>query len=583
MGNTIPASAFVEVNPAVLGPGGASLQLNGLFLDNSTRIPIGSVLSFASAANVGSYCGLASNQYAAAQVYFAGFTGANTRPGAMLISQYNQAAVPAYMRGGNVSSLTATQLEALAGTLMLEVNGVWETSGAINLSTDGTFSLAAAAIQLAFSSFVGIVTYDSVAGAFVFTTTATGASETITTAISGTGTSTTSTSSSTTLTIGGTITGKYNVGDVVVGTDGINSYPAGTTITAILTGTGGAGTYTTSAAAAPGDLTSTVVDSFGISGALATGLGLTVATGAILSQGADAVASPNAYMSALVSLTTAWASFTTMFDPDVSGNANKQGFAAWNTLQNNRYMYVPWDTDITPTESTDAASSLGQILIGNGNSGTALVYEPTNLNHAAFIAGLVASIDFTEINGNTSAGYKSQAGLTPSVFSQTVMGNLISNGYNSYVSVANANNQWQYLYPGSVTGPFRTIQRYANQIWMNSSFQTALMTLLTQVKAVPYVQAGYTLIEAACQDVINVALTFGMIQQGVTLGQAEIAEVNYAAVSNIAGTLQTRGWYLQVLDPGAVVRGNSGSPAIQFWYTDGGSVLSINMSSTDVI
>jgi len=581
---SIPASAFVSVNPGVIGSGGNALQLNGLFLDSGTRVPIGSVLSFASAANVGTYFGLSSNQYAEAQVYFAGATKATATPGAMLVAQYNASAVPAYLRGGNVSSLTVAQLEALSGVLKISVNGVIETSSAINLSSSGSFSLAAAAIQSAFGSFAGTVTYDSVSGGFLFTTTATGGTETITTAISGTGTSTTSTTTGTVLTVSGTLTGTFHVGDTLTGTDSTNSLPSGCTIVNQLTGTtGGAGTYTISAAATPGNLTACAVDSFGPLGAFTVGLGLTTATGAVLSQGAAAT-TPSPAMAAIAAITTNWATFTTMFDPDGgSGNANKQLFAAWVTTTSDRYLYVPWDTDITPTQSTDAASSLGQILIGDGNSGTALIYEPSNLHQAAFICGAVASVDFSAPNGTTSFGYLGQSGIAPGVTSQTVMTNLIANGYNSYVAVANANNNWSYLYPGSVTGPFATIENYINQIWMNSNLQTALVTLLTTVKAVPYVAQGYALIVAACQGPINLALNFGAIQPGVTLSPAQIAEVNAAAGKAVASTLQTQGYYLQVLDPGAVVRGQGGSPVINLFYTSGGSVLQINMASIDVV
>jgi hypothetical protein len=579
--NSIPASAFVSVNPEVIPAGGAGLALSGLFLTNSSLIPIGQVLSFASSTNVAGYFGASSNEAAQAAVYFSGFNNANIRPGQMLLAQYNQAAAPAWLRGGNISATPLTTLDALSGTLQLSVNGASKVSGSITLTSD-SFSAAAAAIQSAFSAFSGTVTYSSITGAFTFTTTATGATETITTATSNYGTATACTSTGTVLTVGGTVVHTFSVGDFVVATDSTNSLPAGTYITSLGTGTGGAGTYNISAAGTPGDLTSCAATGYSVNGPLAIGLGLTTQTGAILSQGA-AAASPGTFMAGVIATTTNWASFTTIFNPDVSGNTNKQAFAAWNTLQNNRYMYTAWDTDITPTESTNASTSLGQILIGNGNSGTALVYEPTDLSHASFIMGAVASIDFTEVNGNTSLAFKSQSGINPAVTNQTVMTNLIANGYNSYISAANANNQWQYLYPGSITGAFKSIQRYVNQIWLNSSFQTALMTLLTTVKAVPYVAAGYALIEAAMMDPINAALNFGMIQPGVALSSAEIAEVNYQAGANIAPTLQTRGWYLQVLDPGAVVRGGGGSPAISFWYTDGGSVLQINLASIDVM
>lgn len=580
---SIPASAFVSVNPGVIGTGGNALALNGLFLTTNSRVPIGTFQSFASAANVGSYFGLSSAEYAAAQVYFSGYTTSTAKPAAMLFTQYNTAAVPAYLRGGNVSTLTTAQIEALSGTIKILVNGTVQTSSAINLSSSGTLSLAAAAIQSAFSSFLGTVTYDSVSGGFIFQTTATGSSETISYIYSNDGTASACTTSGTVLTVGGTVANSFNVGDIVTGTDGTNALPSGCTIVNQLTGTtGGAGTYTISAAASPGNMSSAAVTGYSFQGNFAKTLGLTQATGAVLSQGA-ATAVPNTFMSALVTQTTAWATFTTLFDPDGgSGNTQKQAFAAWNTLQNNRYMYVAWDTDITPTQSTNAAASLGQILIGNGNAGTALVYEPSDLHLASFLMGAVASINFTQPNGNTALAYKSQSGITPAVSNQTVMTNLIANSYNTYVAAANATNNWQFFYPQTVTGPFLTIQRYVNQIWLNAGFQTSLVTLLTTVPAVPYVQAGYALIEAALLSNVQAALAFGMIQPGVNLSALQVAEVNAQAGRNIANTLQTQGYYIQVLDPGAVVRGQNGSPVVNFWYTDGGSVLQINMASTDV-
>lgn len=498
---TIPASAFVSINPGVIGAGGAATTVNAVFLTNGMRVPIGSVLSFPSAAAVSTYFGPSANETAQAAVYFQGFNNSFVKPSFLLFSQYNTVAVSGYLRGGNISGLTLTQLQALSGTLTITFAGSALTSSSITLSAATSFSNAATIITAGFTSPAFAVTYDSIAGAFVFTSTATGSVETI---IFATGT-------------------------------------------------------------------------------LAAGLLLTSATGAVLSQGA-AIDTPSAAMTTIVAQTTNWGTFTTLFDPDGgSGNANKVLFANWTSLQNNRYAYIAWDTDITPTQSTNASSSLGQILIANKDSGTVPVYEPSDLSSASFLCGAIASIDFNTANGNASLAFKGQSGLVPAVTSQTVLANLIANGYNAYVSSAAASSSWNFMYPGSISGPFLSIQRYVNQIVMNSGFQIALMNLLTTVNAVPYVAQGYALIEAACQGPINSAINFGSIQAGVTLSSAQIVEVNTQAGANIAPTLQTRGWYLQVLDPGAVVRGNGGSPSIIFWYTDGGSVLQISMASIDVI
>jgi hypothetical protein len=498
---SIPASAIASVVASVISAGGSALDLNGLALSSSTRTPIGTVPSFPSATAVSNYYGPASPEAAAAAIYFAGFQGSNVLPGAMLFAQYNEAAVAGYLRGGNISGLTLTQLQGFNGTLTITFAGVALTSGTINLSTATSFSNAAMIIQEAFTSPPFSVTYDSVSGAFVFTSTATGATETI-------------------------------------------IYATGT---------------------------------------LASGLLLTQATGAVLSQGA-APAVPGTFMANVVAQTTNWATFFTLFDPDGgSGNAQKLLFATWAGQQGNRYAYVCEDTDITPTESTDAASSLGQLIKAAGISGTSLLWVPSiPYGLAAFVCGAVASIDFTETNGRITLAFKSQSGLVATVTNATVAANLIANGYNFYGAYATANQGFIFLYPGSISGPYAWADSFVNQIWLNNAFQLAMMTLLTSVKSLPFDAAGYALVRAACMDPINAGLNFGAFSGGVTLSAAQIAEVNNAAGANIASTLGSQGWYLQILPATAQVRGARTSPPMTFWYMDAGSIQSLNLASVEV-
>jgi hypothetical protein len=272
----------------------------------------------------------------------------------------------------------------------------------------------------------------------------------------------------------------------------------------------------------------------------------------------------------------------TVFDPDFgAGNTQKQAFQAWNVLQNNRYAYIAWDTDVTPLSSNAAATSLGYILQATASSGCVPIYG-TTYEKAAFLCGAIASIDFTEHNGRSTLAFKSQSGLIIDVQNQTQLSNLIANGYNGYGSYATANQNFNFYYPGSVTGQYKWLDSFINQIWMNSSFQLNLMLLLTSVKSVPYNVQGYTLIEAACMDTINAALNFGAIGAGVPLSSLQAAEVNNAAGLAIDGILGTRGWYLQILPASAQSRANRTTPPMTFWYMDAGSVQQINLGSVEV-
>lgn len=502
--STIPASAIVQVTPSVLAAGGRALDIIGLLLTDSIRVPVGAVQPFSNADDVADYFGPLSTEAALASVYFQGFTRSNVKPEKVLFTQYPTASVAAYLRGGAIDGLTLSQLQAIpVGTLTVTCNGSGYVAAAVNLSTATSFSDAADIIQTAFGGTGAtpfLTTYDSIAGSFLFTT-------------------------------------------KVAGT--------GSTIDYATTNT------------------------------LASNLLLTLATGAVISQGAVA-ATPAAFMTAVKQITQDWATFMTTFDPDVTGNDNKLAFAQWNATQNNRWGYVCWDTDAAPKTTVPSTLSLGYLLQQGKYSGTCLIWAP-DATKAAYICGSAAAIDFTEHNGRITFAFKSQSGLTADITSQTTAENLETNGYNYYGAWATANDQFIFLYPGSVSGEFLWFDSYINQIWLNNQFQLALMVLLTNVKSIPYNSAGYALIEAACLDVINQGLNFGAFRAGVTLSEAQAAEVDGDAGVKISTTLNQRGWYLQVLDASPQVRQARGSPPCTFWYMDGQSVQRINLASIDLL
>ena len=574
---TIPASQIVEVNPSVLSAGGDQLDIIGLFLTTSARVPIGTVSGFVDAPDVGSFFGLSSNEFNYASKYFAGFDNSPKKPGSMLFAQYNTTAVAAYLRGGNITGLTLLQLQALSGTLSIVMDGYTHNAGTVSLSAATSFSSAATIINSAL----------------------TGSEPTEATCSLGT-------IAGTVMTVAGSITGVFAPGQTVTG----SSVTANSIILAQLTGsTGAAGTYSlsqsstvvsgevlTASATAPVFTFDSVSGAFvctsGITGipstaAFATGtlaasILLTSATGAVVSQGA-AAATPAVFMTLLTEVTQDWAMFTTTFDPDNgSGNTQKLLFAQWNGTQNNRYAYIAWDTDASPTNTVPATGSLGYLIAQSSISGTYLQWEPTDLLHAAFAAGVGASIDFTRRNGRFTWAFRTQSGLTPAVTNGSIAANLIANGYNFYGSYATANQNFVQNYPGQVSGPFQWMDSYINEIWLNNNFQLAFMTLLGNAPSIPYNVYGDGLIEAAAADPINAGLNFGAVRAGVTLSAAQIAEVNGDAGKNIASTIQQVGYYFLLQDADPITREARDSPPLTFFYADGQSVQKINLDSVEL-
>lgn len=323
------------------------------------------------------------------------------------------------------------------------------------------------------------------------------------------------------------------------------------------------------------------------SGAIATALNLTQATGAVLSQGAIA-ATPAAAMTAIVAKALNWASFMTTFEPVL---ADKLAFATWVSQQGDRFAYACWDTDPNAAIAGNT-TNFGAQALALGLSGSIPVSgDPAQVAAlgvtaqslvrplAAFLLGYMASIDFGRTNGRTTAAYRSQGGIVPTVTDTTVADALKANGYNFYGAYATSQQGFTFLQPGQISGRFKFIDAYANEIWMNANFQQTQLTYMVAAGSIPYNNDGYSSIETVMQDPINKALDFGAIRPNTVLSGSQIVAVNASAGQKIDTVLATRGWYLSVKDPGATVRAQRASPLITFYYCDGGSIQQMRMAS----
>lgn len=311
-------------------------------------------------------------------------------------------------------------------------------------------------------------------------------------------------------------------------------------------------------------------------GTLAAGLKITSATGVLLSQGGD-VDTPATCMDMVKSKTQNWVDFMTIWEPVT---ADKTNFAVWTNAQNQRYAYVVWDTDAQAIVN-GSVTNFGYLAKTAAYDGVVPVYNTKEL--AAFVLASVASIDFSRTNGRITAAFKSQPGFTATVTDQQIAANLLANGYSFYGAYATANDNFNFLYNGQMTGKWEWLDTFVDQVYLNSQFQLALLSLLTSVKSIPYNESGYSLIRAAMIDPITQALNFGAIRSGISMSASQKAQVNQAAGLDVSTTIEQQGYYLQILDPGAQVRGNRGTPVINFWYTDGGAVQKITVASIDIM
>lgn len=499
---SIPASQIVSVIPSVISGGGAGLDLLGVALTPSSRMPGATLLSFPTAQSVTNYFGAGSPEDLYGQTYFLGFDNSNIKPAALLFYSMPTGPTAAFLRGVSPpGGATLQNVQTITGILSVTVDGTVHTASALSLAAATSLSGAATIIATALSLTPGQVIWDPLALAF--------------------------------------------------------------TVSSLTTGT-----------------TSTILAATGSAAPL---LGLDAPSGPTVSQGQAATAG-GAIMDGVVKASQNWATFSTVIDPDAPGAfTNKLALAAWTNGKSNRYLYVGWDVNGIAA-STPPSACFGQALINGNYSGTAAFYAPILGNKmGAFVCGAIASIDTTETNGRITLAFKGQSGITPDVTDAVTAQNASSNGYSFYGQYATANALFNFAYDGKVSGPFKWIDTYVNQIWFNNNVQLSVMDLMTQAKSLPYNQPGYDMVGAALQDPIDQALNFGMMAPGVPLSDLEAALVNQAAGVKIDQILFNGGYYRQILPATAQVRTQRGSPPVTIWYMDPGSIQKLNIASIAIL
>lgn len=310
-------------------------------------------------------------------------------------------------------------------------------------------------------------------------------------------------------------------------------------------------------------------------GTLADSLKLSQSTGAIASQGVGAV-SPKNTMDQIVGIAPNWGVFTTTVEPELT---DKIGFSEWVNGRNYEYAYVGWDTD-PAAQQANAAESFGAQVKASKYEGVFPLWG--SVNTAVFTLAIAASLDFDRLNGRTTFAFRTQGGLVPEVDNGTTANNLLANGYNYFGVYANKKTTWNILYNGAVSGSFKWMDAFINQIWLNANLQQAMIDLLTAVGSIPYETDGYTMVESACMDPIDKALNFGAIRTGTTISESQKAQIIQSIGSDVTGSIINKGYYLKIVEATAEIRAKRASPSMTLYYADGGSIQQLTLASIEI-
>lgn len=309
---------------------------------------------------------------------------------------------------------------------------------------------------------------------------------------------------------------------------------------------------------------------------LAILLNLTEDSGAILSQGADAM-TPAQNMAAVKAATQNWVSFTTTYEPT---DEEHLGFAQWATDEGIDYLYVGWSSDVLLT-TQGSTTSIADVLKDAEVSATALVYD--NAYVAVFVLGMIASIDWERYQGTINLAFKKVDGVAATVTDAAEADILKEKGVSYIGNFATRNDDFTFFYDAQIFGDYHYIDTFINTIWLKNVMQVAVMNGLTSAGRVPYNDRGYTLIRAWLQDPVNRAVNNGCIDPGVALSESQKAQIFNETGKDLSNELWTLGYAIIVEDAGASVRVGRQSPNISVYYTYGGSVNRIEVASTALV
>ena len=178
---SISIERYVSITSGVAGAQAvAQRELIGLRFSTDPKVPVGSHVVVANAADAGEYFGTSSDEYKFAVQYF-GYTSPAPASCAekLRFAAHVDVARPARIYGEDVATTLAEFQGVAAGTLTVTLAGVTAELTGINLSTAATLADVASAVTTAIAGeFAGsVVSYDALPGTFNLVTASTGTAD----------------------------------------------------------------------------------------------------------------------------------------------------------------------------------------------------------------------------------------------------------------------------------------------------------------------------------------------------------------------------------------------------------------------
>lgn len=307
---------------------------------------------------------------------------------------------------------------------------------------------------------------------------------------------------------------------------------------------------------------------------LANTLGFTLATNAVLSQGADAMTAAQ-NLDALSLLFTD--QFSISFVDSMSStltDAINLATATWVSAQGDKYNFMLWSNAIALESDTDTTSLWYQVTQSGLNNTS--IFDEVLLNNSdrAFAAmGIFASLDLNQPNSALTLAFKTQNGLAPSVTNTNIAEILDTKKINYYgnVGISGSTVQVNWFYGGYTTGKWAYIDNLVGQIWIAFQFQVGLANLFSALPQVPNDPDGYGYIRSALTEKANGCVNNGIIATGVVFDNATVQQLKTSFGIN-AQELTNNGYVIVNSAASQAVRQIRESSSWFFIYVKGSAI-----------
>lgn len=535
---TISITRYVNIVSSVgAGTTVPRRNLKGRIFTKNELVPTGSFITFTSAADVGAWFGISSDEYARAVYYFGWVSKNGNMPKQVDFARWNDVATApeifgntkAFSDGAYVPQNTALYTGISAGSLGLTLGSITANLSGMDFTSVTTLADVAAVVAAAINA----------EGSFTLTGTTNGT--TLVTMASTAG-----------LAVGMSVL----AADILQGTS-IASIVPNVSITLSQAATGSNVGETITFNNAQWGLATVAYDSvrgsFQLVGG-ATGAATVSATDGtggtpigkligwvqgpflIYSDGAAAQTAVEAFI-ASASANNDFGSFLYM---DTLADSDVIDIATQNQTYNVMFMFLLAVVD--QSAANTAVTNIGAI------SGTGITLAPLATEYPEqFPMMILAATDYTVTNSVQNYMFQI-SNLTPSVTTDAEADIYDDLKVNYYGVTQTAGTLLAFYQRGSMMGLTNTpttMNVYANEIWLKDAAQSALMTLLLSQARVPANAQGRSQILAVIQSVIEEATNNGTISANKTLTPSQIAFITSTTGDDTAWyQVQTIGYWV---------------------------------------